>query len=128
MRTVQTELRFPACCVVSDETRLRGCVAMREIVLEERVEEGVPVRVASDDYTAKVTGTNVEMTLVKDSTLHPFTVVGLYPESHQRFCDHVEAENAEAAEEQVHAERSADDSMVCVCGVIAGHHVCLDAT
>ncbi len=53
----------------------------------------------------------------------PFTVVGLYADTLQRFCDHVEAEDAAAAERW--CEEQYDDLVVC--GVFAGHQIALDA-
>lgn len=121
MRTVQTELRFPVLSVVSNQTRMVDDVVTRVILLEDRIEEGVAARVTSDDWTAKVTGISVELNLIKNSILHPFTVVGIYDHA-DRFCDHVEALDADAAEDQVLAERP--DATVCA--VFAGHLHTLD--
>lgn len=54
----------------------------------------------------------------------PFTIIGYWPDTEQRFCDVVHATTATKAEDlclQVHPG-------VAVCGVIAGSHTCLDSS
>ena len=50
-----------------------------------------------------------------------FTVIGYWPDSHQRFCDFVRAPDADSAE----VTCVNDHPGLAVCGVIAGlHHTC----
>lgn len=53
-----------------------------------------------------------------------FTVIGFWPDTEQRFCDTFHAPTAPVAEDmclQTHPG-------IAVCGVIAGHHVCVDVS
>ena len=58
------------------------------------------------------------------NTPQPFTVIGFWPDTEQRFCDVVSAANASMAENLC----LQDNPGVAVCGVIAGSHPCLDTS
>lgn len=51
-----------------------------------------------------------------------FTVIGFYPETLQRFCDHIRARNVDAAEREIRELYPT----VAICGVIAGASNCVD--
>lgn len=51
-----------------------------------------------------------------------FTVIGFYPETLQRFCDHIRAQNVDAAEREIRVQYPT----VAICGVIAGASNCVD--
>ena len=51
-----------------------------------------------------------------------FTVIGFYPETLERFCDHIHAQNVDAAEREIRVQYPT----VAICGVIAGAFDCVD--
>lgn len=53
-----------------------------------------------------------------------YTVLGIYPDTEQRFATSVEAETPQRAEELAYAEA---DGELWIAGVIEGEHVCVDA-
>ena len=54
--------------------------------------------------------------------LNPFTVIGFWADTEQRFCDVVSATSASMAENLCLQSNPG----VAVCGVIAGRHACVD--
>jgi hypothetical protein len=48
-----------------------------------------------------------------------YTVIGFFADNGQRHCSHVEADDADEAEEEVRIKHD-----IIVCGVIKGHHTC----
>ncbi len=56
------------------------------------------------------------------SRFRRFTVVGFYPETLERFCEHISAKNCAAAER--HINRSHPE--VAICGVFDGVVKCVD--
>lgn len=53
---------------------------------------------------------------------HPFTIIGFYPSTMQRFATHLQAASPEKAEERCIAKHPG----VAVCGVLAGYQQCVD--
>jgi hypothetical protein len=56
--------------------------------------------------------------------MQPFTVIGFYQDTCQKFCECFDAATARMAEELCGARFPG----VTVCGVIGGRHICLDQT
>jgi len=54
----------------------------------------------------------------------PFTVIGFWPDTEQRFADVVSASSASMAEQLCMRAYPG----IAVCGVIAGSHACLDTS
>ena len=52
-----------------------------------------------------------------------FTVIGLWPDTDQRFATHVSAQNAKEAE----AKCAKQYAGVTICGIIRGRHACVDS-
>lgn len=53
---------------------------------------------------------------------HPFTIIGYYPSTMQRFATHIHAASPQEAEEQCLSKHP----NIAVCGVFAGHQKCVD--